>query len=62
MVPNSAPIVAARVLLQHGLDDDVISGYVARTWDLDDRECDAAIGAARFLVQQEKDARQRLDR
>ena len=59
MVPDSAPIVAARVLMRHGLADDVVSGYVARTWPLDARQCDAAIATARFLMQQEGAARQR---
>jgi len=58
MAKDSAPIVAARVLLEHGLADDVIIGYVARTWALDDRHCDATIAAARFLLEQETAARQ----
>jgi hypothetical protein len=61
MAQHSAPIVAARVLLEHGLADDVIVGYVARTWALDDRHCDATVAAARFLLEQETAARQRTE-
>ena len=50
-----------RVLLEHGLADEVIVGYVARTWALDDRHCDATIAAARFLLEQEQAARRRAD-
>ena len=60
MAPNSAPILAARVLLERGLADDVIVGHVGRTWALDDRACVAALAAARLLVQQESAARRRL--
>jgi hypothetical protein len=59
MAPNRAPIIAARVLLRHGLADDVVESYVARTWTLDDRQCAAAVQAARFLVRQEAIARNR---
>ena len=61
MASNDAPIVAAQVLLQHGLADDVIVGYLARTWALDDRHCDAALATARFLIQQATVDRERID-
>jgi len=60
MVSDSAPIVAAQVLMRHGFADDVISGYVARTWPLKEHECNAALATARFLAQQEGAARRRL--
>ncbi len=53
MVPNSAAVVAARVLLLHGLSDDVIAGYIARTWALDGADCDAALASARALLRRE---------
>jgi hypothetical protein len=59
MAENTAPVVAARVLLEHGLADDIIVGYVARTWALDHRHCDATIAAARFLLEQEQATRRR---
>jgi hypothetical protein len=58
MVSDSAPIIAAQVLMRHGLADDVIAGYVARTWPLDERQCDAAVATARYLAQQEGTTRQ----
>jgi hypothetical protein len=58
MVRDSAPIVAAQVLMRHGLADDVISGYVARTWPLKAHQRDAALATARFLTEQQDAARQ----
>ena len=62
MTQDSAPVVAARVLLEHGLADDVVVSYVARTWALDARHCDATVAAARFLLEQETAARRRTER
>ena len=49
MAWDVAPVVAAQALLRHGLSDEVIVGYVARTWPLDDAECRAAVRAAHIL-------------
>jgi hypothetical protein len=59
MTVQSAPVIYARVLLQHGLADDVVVRYVARTFSFDARRCDATLTAARLLVQQEAAARSR---
>jgi hypothetical protein len=61
MSRSDAPVIAARVLLLHDLSDDAILGYLARTWALDERHCDAALEAARFLIRQETAARERAD-
>ncbi|HWS44670.1 MAG TPA: hypothetical protein VN636_02310 [Acidimicrobiia bacterium] len=42
-----APVVAAEVLVRHGLADDHIIDYLARTWELDETDCVAAVAAAR---------------
>ena len=47
--PDPAIVIAADSLLRHRLADDVIVGYLARSWPLDERECFAAIDAARRL-------------
>jgi hypothetical protein len=48
-----APVIAAEALLHHGMRDDVIISYLARTWDLDDRECFSAVEAAHVLLRRE---------
>ena len=59
MASNATPVMYARVLLQHGLADDVVVSYVARTFAFDPRRCTATLTAARLLVQQEAVARSR---
>jgi hypothetical protein len=59
MASHATPVMYARVLLQHGLADDVVASYVARTFALDRRRCNATLTAARLLVQQEAAARSR---
>ena len=48
-----APVVAAEVLLRHGLADDRIVEYLARTWALDEIDCVSAVAAARVLIRRE---------
>ncbi len=48
-----APVIAAQALLHHGMRDDVIISYLARTWELDDRECCSAVEAAHVLLRKE---------
>lgn len=48
-----APVVAAEALLHHGMRDDVIISYLARTWALDDHECCSAVAAAHVLLRKE---------
>jgi hypothetical protein len=50
---DAAPVVAAKVLLRHGLDDEAILSYLARSWPLDDRDCRSALDAAHILVRRE---------
>jgi len=45
-----APVIAAEALLRHGMHDEEVSGYLARTWSLDDFDCDAAVRAAHVLL------------
>jgi hypothetical protein len=59
MASNAAPVIYARVLLRHGLADDVVARYVARTFAFDHRRCDATLIAARRLADQEAAARRR---
>jgi hypothetical protein len=59
MACNAAPVIYARVLLRHGLADDLVARYVARTFAFDHRQCDATLTAARLLVDQEAAARRR---
>jgi hypothetical protein len=54
MSRNVAPVIAAEALLHHGLSDDAIIGYIARTWPLDDHDCRAAVLAAHILVKRER--------
>jgi hypothetical protein len=56
---KSAPVIYARVLLQHGLADEAVVAYVARAFAFDSRRCNATLSAARLLVQQEAAARSR---
>jgi hypothetical protein len=48
-----APVVAAEALLHHGLSDEAIIGYIARTWPLDRADCRAAVDAAHILIRRE---------
>jgi hypothetical protein len=48
-----APVIAAEALLRHGLGDFEVCAYLARTWTLDDVDCDAAVRAAHVLLRRE---------
>jgi hypothetical protein len=50
---DAAPVVAAKVLLRHGLDDEAILSYLARSWPLDDHDCRSALDAAHILLRRE---------
>ena len=50
---DAAPVVAAEVLLRRGLADDAVVSYLARTWPLDDADCQTAIDAAHILLRRE---------
>jgi hypothetical protein len=54
MSRDVAPVVAAEALLHHGLSDDAVIGYIARTWPLDDLDCRAAVDAAHILLRREQ--------
>ena len=45
-------MVAAEVLLHHGLSDEAILSYLARSWPLVD--CRAALNAAHILLRREQ--------
>ena len=45
-----APVVTAEVLLRHGMADDVVAGYLARTWPLDEVGCLDAVRSAHVLL------------
>jgi hypothetical protein len=45
-----APVITARVLLAHGVRDDVVSAYVASMWALNDVDVRAAVAAAHVLL------------
>ncbi len=47
---DAAPVVAAEVLLRHGLTDDAIAEWLVRTWDIDQHDCEAAVRAAHVLL------------
>ncbi len=53
MSRDVAPLIAAEALLHHGLSDDAVIGYLARTWPLDDLDCRAAVDAAHILLRRE---------
>src|SRR5262245_6261188 len=57
MASNTTPVLFAHVLLRHGLADDVVLSYVARTFAFDPRRCNATLEAAQLLVRQEAAAR-----
>ena len=48
-----APVIAAEALLRHGMHDEEVVGYLARTWSLADADCDAAVRAAHVLLRHE---------
>ena len=52
-----AHVVTAKILLCHGMADDVASAYLARTWPLDEADCRSAVTAARILLRREQGAR-----
>ena len=49
-----APVVTAEILLRHGMADDVASAYLARTWPLDEADCQSAVTAAHILLRREQ--------
>ncbi|MDP9331760.1 MAG: hypothetical protein M3Q30_00390 [Actinomycetota bacterium] len=51
---SSAPVVAAEVLLHHGLSDEAILSYLARSWPLDETDCRYALNAAHILLRRER--------
>jgi hypothetical protein len=51
---DAAPVVVATVLMRHGLADDAILSYLARSWPLDERDCRSALDAARILLRRER--------
>jgi hypothetical protein len=51
---SSAPVVAAEVLLHHGLSDEAILSYLARSWPLDETDCRSALDAAHILLRREQ--------
>jgi len=53
MACDVALVAAAEALLRHGIDDDRIIEYLARTWALDEIDCLAAVEAAHILVRRE---------
>jgi len=54
MARDVAPVIAAEALLHHGMSDDVIAAYVARTWPLDEKQCVEAVAAAHVLMRREQ--------
>jgi hypothetical protein len=54
MAHNIAPVIAAERLLHHGIADDVIAAYLARTWSLTVIEQRDAIAAAHVLLRRER--------
>jgi hypothetical protein len=51
---SSAPVVAAEVLLHHGLSDEAILSYLARSWRLVETDCRSALNAAHILLRREQ--------
>ena len=54
MSRDVAPLIAAAALLHHGLSDDAVVGYLARTWPLGALDCRAAVNAAHILLRRER--------
>ena len=54
MAHDVAPVVAAERLLHHGMPDDLILRYLARTWSLNGVEQRDAIAAAHLLLRREQ--------
>jgi hypothetical protein len=54
MSRDVAPLIAAEALLHHGLSDDAVVGYLARTWPLGALDCRAAVNAAHILLRRER--------
>ncbi len=52
-----APVIAAEALFRHGMSDEVVAAYLARTWPIDDIDCRAALRAAHILLQKEHGGR-----
>ena len=53
MSRSIAPLIAAEALLHHGLSDEAVVAYLARTWPLDAVDCQAAVNAAHILLRRE---------
>ena len=51
---SSAPVVAAEVLLHHGLSDEAILSHLARSWRLIETDCRSALDAAHILLRREQ--------
>ena len=51
---EAAPVAAAEILLRHGLSDDAVVRYLARSWPLDDNDCQSALNAAHILLRREQ--------
>ncbi len=49
----AAAVVAAEVLIRHGMGDDEVAAYVARTWPLDEGEARSVVEAAHVLLRRE---------
>ena len=52
---DASLVVAAEVLLHHGLSDAVILSYLARSWPRE-AECRHALAAAHILIRREHGA------
>jgi len=50
MSRNIAPVIAAEALLHHGLSDEAVAAYLARTWPLEAVDCRSAVDAAHILL------------
>jgi len=51
---SSAPVVTAEVLLHHGLSDEAILSYLARSWRLVGTDRRSALDAAHILLRREQ--------
>ena len=51
---DAAPVVAAEMLLHHGLTDDAILSYLARSWPGDRGDFRSALNAAHILIRREQ--------
>ena len=54
MQRDSAPVIAAEMLLRRGFSDDRVRAHLLRLWLLDEAQCQATLDAAHILLRRDQ--------